>query len=133
MKKVLISILASFAILLVISSCATVPQGPLGPGEVRLLSLDVPENGNLQTTVPYMVGIKFKADGHPDIRKVCYSWSGENLRCVPVKNVKYGSDAGVDISVYAPAGQTELRCYIEYIRDGKVVRTNTVTSFVNGR
>ncbi len=133
MKGILTSILVSVTILLAISSCATVPKGPLGPGELRLLSLDVPENGNLQTTVQYQVGIKFKADGHPEIRRVCFSWSGDNLRCVRVKNVKYGSDAGLEISVYAPEGQNELECYIEYVRDGKVVRTNTLTSFVNGR
>ena len=133
MRGILTFILAGVAILLVISSCSTVPKGPLGPGELRLLRLEVPENGNLQTTVPYMVGIKFEADGHPEIRRVCFSWSGDNLRCVRVKNVRYGSDAGLEISVYAPEGQNELECYIEYVRDGKVIRTNSLTSFVNGR
>jgi len=133
MRGILTSILTGIAILVAICSCSTVPKGPLGPGELRLLRLEVPEHGNLQTAVPYMVGIKFEADGHPEIRRVCWSWSGENLRCVRVKNVTYGSDAGLEISVYAHEGESELECYIEYVRDGKVVRTNSVTSFVNGR
>jgi hypothetical protein len=133
MKRMLTAILSSGAILLAIFSCATGPKGPLEPGELRLLGLDVPENGNLQTTVSYRVSIKFKADSHPEIRRVCFSWSGDKLRCVPPRNVTYGSDASLEIEIYAPEGENELECYVDYVRDGRVRRTNTVTSFINGR
>jgi len=132
MKKVLTSILMSVAILLAISSCATVPEGPLGPGEIRLLSLDVPDNGNLKSSVAYQLTIKFKADGHPEVRRACFTWSDDGLRCIPVKNVKYGSDAQLEVPFYAPPGHHFLECYVEYVRDGKVRRTNTVSSYVTG-
>jgi hypothetical protein len=132
MKGVLTSILMSVAILLAISSCTTVPKGPLEPGEIRLLSLDVPEYGNLKTGVAYRLFIKFKADGHPEIRRACMTWSGDGPYCVGVKNVKYGSDAYLEVPLYAPFGQNRLECYVEYVRDGKVRRTNTVVSSVTG-
>jgi hypothetical protein len=132
MKKMLTCILTSVAILLAISSCATVPEGPLWPGEIRLLSLDVPGNGNLKTTVAYQLTIKFKADGHPEVRRACFTWSGDGPRCIPVKDAKYGSDAQLDVPVYAPLGHNLLECYVEYVRDGKVRRTNTVSSYVTG-
>ena len=132
MKRVLTSILTSAAVLLAISSCATVPQGPLEPGEMRLLSLDVPDKGNLKMSIQYLLTIKFKADGHPEVRRVCFTWSGDGPRCIRVKDVKYGSDAYLDVLFHAPLGHYRLECYVEYVRDGKVRRTNTVGSYVAG-
>jgi len=67
MKRVLTSILTSVAILLAISSCATVAEGTLlRPGEMRLLSLEVPDNGNLRSEHLVSLTIKFKADGRPE-------------------------------------------------------------------
>jgi hypothetical protein len=133
MKRVLTSILTCGAILLMISSCATVPEGPLDPGEMRLLSLDVPENGNLKISISYPVTIRFKADGRPEVRRVCFMWSGEGPRCIRVKGgVQYGSEASLDVMFNAPEGRHLLECYVEYVRDGKVRRTNTVSSYVTG-
>jgi len=132
MKRVLTSILTSVAILLAISSCSTVPKGPLEPGEMRLLRLDVPENGNLKVNIAYQVTIKFKADGRPEVRRACFTWSGEGPRCTRVKDANYGSDASLDVLFYAPLGHYLLECYVEYVRDGKVRRTNTVGSYING-
>ena len=132
MKRLLNSILMSAAILLSISSCATVSKEPLEPGELRLLSMDVPENGNLKTNIEYRVSVKFKADGNPEIRRVCFSWSGDGPYCVRVKDVKYGSDAYVEVPINAPYGQNRLECYVEYVQEGKIQRTNTVISFVYG-
>jgi len=134
MKGPLISILMSAAILLAISSCATVSKEPLEPGELRLLSMDVPENGNLKTNIEYRVSVKFKADGNPEIRRACFSWSGDGPYCVrvKVKDVKYGSDAYVQVPINARFGSKSLDCYLEYVREGKVRRTDTVTSFVVG-
>jgi len=132
MKRVLTSILTGVAILLVISSCSTAPKGPLGPGEMRLLRLDVPENGNLKLNIVYPLTIKFKADGHPEVRRVCFTWSGDGPRCTRVKDVKYGSDASLDVLFSAPPDHHLVECYVEYVRDGKVRRTNTVGSYING-
>ena len=132
MKRPLISILMSAAILLAISSCATVSKEPLEPGELRLLSMDVPENGNLKTNIEYRVSVKFKADGNPEIRRACFSWSGDGPYCVRVKDVKYGSDAYVQVPIHGRPGSNRLECYLEYVRDGRGRQTNTVTSFVVG-
>ena len=132
MKGVLASILTTVALLLAISSCATVPEGPLEPGEMRLLSLEVPENGNLKVNVAYPVAIKFKAEGRPEVRRACFTWNGDGPRCNRIKDVKYGSEASLDVLFYAPMGYYRLECYVEYVRDGKVRRTNIVGSYVNG-
>lgn len=133
MKRVLTSMLTSGAILLAISSCATVPKGPLEPGEMRLLSLDIPENGNLKLGIAYPLTIRFKADGRPEVRRVCFTWSGEGPRCMRLKGgVEYGSEASLEVIYYAPEGRHLLECYAEYVREGRVRRTNTVSSYVNG-
>jgi hypothetical protein len=133
MKRVLTSILTGVAILLVISSCSTAPKGPLEPGEMRLLSLDVPDNGNLKVSIVYQLTIKFKADGHPEVRRACFTWSGDGPNCLRIKEVKYGSDASLDVLFSAPVDYHLLECYVEYVRDGKVRQTNTVGSYINGR
>ena len=72
MKLILKAVLMNIAVLLVISSCATITEGPEGPsfslgrqhissgrgnisnrGELRLLSVDVPQSGNLSSNVEY--------------------------------------------------------------------------------
>ena len=131
-KRVLTTILASIAILLAVSSCSTVPKGPLEPGEMRLLSLEVPEDGNLKLNIAYLLTIKFKADGDPEVRRACCTWSGEGPRCFRIKGVQYGSDAFLDVLFYAPEGHHRLECYVEYVRDRRVRRTNIVGSYVYG-
>jgi hypothetical protein len=132
MKRVLTSFLTGFVLLVAIFSCATVPKGPLGPGEMRLLSLDVPDNGNLKTGIAYQLTIRFEADGRPETRRICFTWDGEGLRCIPIKAAKYGSDASFDVPHYSAPGHHLLECYVEYVRDGKVRKTNVVGSYVNG-
>ena len=132
MKGVLTAILMSVVVLLAISSCATVPKEPLGPGELRLLGMDVPENGNLKVGILYRATITFEADGKPEIRRVCLTWSGDSPHCVRPTNVEYGSDASMEVPLYALPDRNTLECYVEYVRDGKVRRTNTVFSYVTG-
>ncbi len=132
MKGVLTAILMSVVVLFAISSCATVPKEPLGPGELRLLGMDIPENGNLKVGILYRATVTFEADGKPEIRRVCFTWSGDAPHCVRVKNVAYGSDASIDVPLSALPDTNRLECYVEYVRDGKVRRTNTVFSYVTG-
>lgn len=127
MKGFLTPILMSVAILLAISSCATVRKG-----ELRLLSIDVPEKENLKTNVQFWVRINFEADGNPEIRRACFFWSGNGPYCVNVKDVKYGSFAYFQVPLYARLGSDSLQCYVEYVRDGKIQRSNAVASFVTG-
>jgi hypothetical protein len=127
MKRVLIPILMSVAILLAISSCATVKKG-----ELRLLSMDIPENGNLKADIPFWVRIYFVADGNPEISKACFFWDGDGPYCFNVKDAKYGSFAYFEVSLLARLGPDNLQCYVEYVRDGKIQRSNAIASFITG-
>jgi hypothetical protein len=127
MKRVLIRILMGVAILLSISSCTMV-----GKGELRLIDMEVPESQRLRSNVQFWVRINFEAGGNPEIRRACFFWSGDGPYCVNVKNVEYGSIAYFQVPLYARLGSDSLQCYVEYIRDGKIQRSNAVASFVTG-
>ena len=143
MKLILIAVLMDVAVLLVISSCATITEGPEGPslslgkkesfsgGEPRLLSVDVPQTGNLSSNVEYWTTINFEADPKPEISRACFNFSGDGQSCVDVqaKNVTYGSRAYFRVPIHVPVGSKRIDCYAEYIRDGKTHRTNTVTYY----
>lgn len=126
MKGILTPILISVAILLAISSCTMV-----GKGELKLLSMEVPKSERLRTNVQFWVRVNFEADGNPEIRRACFFWSGDGPYCVNVKDVEYGSFAYFDVPLHARYGSDSLQCYVEYVRDGKIQRSNAVASFVN--
>jgi len=67
--KSLIGVLMGVVIMLLVSSCATVPAEPLGEGELRLLGMQVPEMGNLALGVSYNIYFTFDADGKPEISR----------------------------------------------------------------
>ena len=125
--KSLLGVLIGVVIILSVSSCV-----PLQKGELRLLNIEVPEGGNLRMNVEYWVRINFEADGNPEIRRACFFWSGDGPYCVNVKDVKYGSIAYFPLPLYARIGSNSLQCYVEYVRDGKIQRSNAVVSFVTG-
>ena len=133
MKSILIIVLMGAAVLLGISSCATVPTEPLGVGELRLLKMQVPENGNLKLGHSYKFNISFKADGYLEIiRAVCFC-SGSGPYYYKVEDVKYGSQENFSIYLYAcDPGSQKLECYADYVRDGKRRRSNSVISFISG-
>ena len=127
----LISILMGGVILLV-SSCATVPTGPLAAGEVRLLSINVPRNEPIGRYISYAVDIIFEAKGEPQIKRACFYWSGDGPQCFEVTNVNFESRR--DFELYLPglaSGSYRLECYAEYIRDGETRRTNVVSTQIS--
>ena len=122
--------------LLIFFSCATVPTGPLGLGELRLLSIDVPRNVGIKQKSSYEVGIHFKADGEPEIETACFSWSGDRPRCYKVHDVEFGSPGTIKVRLRTiEPGEYMLLAYVEYVRDGKKQKTNVVSSqiLVKGR
>jgi hypothetical protein len=131
--KSLIGILTGVVISLLVFSCATVPKEPLASGEVRLLGMQVPESGNLVYGFSYNIYFTFDADGNPEMSRACCYWSGDPDRqyCYKVKDVRYGSPGNfsVDLSIPYP-DQQRLKCYVDYVRDGKRQRTNAVTSSI---
>lgn len=131
----------SIAVLLVISSWAPITEGQepyfnweLGKGassggELKLLSIDIPQTWDSSTNIEYWATIKFEAARKPEIQRACFKFSGGSQSCVDVqaKDVRYPSHSDFRVSVRVPAGTKRIDCYAEYIRDGKAKRTNTIT------
>ena len=116
-------------VILLISSCATVPTGPLAPGEVRLLRIDVPHEGTINRNLPFVVNIIFEADGRPEIKTACFYWSGDGPNCFKVKDVNYGSPGTIDVEPRAKSsGSYVLETYVLYTRDGKTHPTKVISS-----
>jgi len=117
----------SLIVLLLVSSCATVPTEPLASGELRLLSMHVPQREDIRVNFPFVVNINFEADGRPEIRTACFSFSGDGPYCFKVTDVNYGSPGTIKVQVRAKnSGSHSLESYAYYIRDGKVQPTNVV-------
>jgi hypothetical protein len=137
--------LMSIASLLVISSCSTIPEGPSllpgtgrvssgeeGRGGLRLLSMDIPQSGNLSANIEYWATIHFEAGAKAEIQRACFNFSGGGQSCVDVqaKDVTYGSHPYFRVPIRIPVGSKRIDSYAEYIRDGKTYRTNSVTYHV---
>jgi hypothetical protein len=127
MKGILAPILTSLAILLAIFSCTMV-----GKGELRLLNMEIHDSARLRTNVQFWVRVNFEADGQPEIRRACFYWTGDGPHCVPVpvKDILYGSVAYFEVPLSARFGSNSLQCYVEYVRDEKIERSNAVASSV---
>ena len=144
MRSVLTVVLISVAALILISSCATITEGPEGTtfslgkkepsprSEFKLLNIDIPLIGNPSADVEYWATINFEADPKPEIRRACFNFSGGGQSCVDVqvKDVSYGSQPYFRVPIHVPAGSKKIDCYAEYIRGGKTYRTNIVTYHV---
>jgi len=129
MRFILITILLGGVVLLIVSSCATVPKEPLASGEVRLLSIDV-RGSAVDANITFPALIFFEAAGNPEIERACFYESGEEPSCFDVSNRSYltfGTKRA--FRVYLPglnAGSHLVECYAEYIRDGETRKTNVV-------
>jgi hypothetical protein len=116
-------LLASWVILIFISSCSTVPTGPLQTGELRLLKIQV--EGDLLVNIASKVRIQFDSDGKPEIRRVCSTWSGDERSCVKVTKVEHGSPGEIMFWITPRRqGNFVLECYAEYTREGKAYPSN---------
>jgi hypothetical protein len=128
MRSIWIAVLIGGIAILSISSCATVPTEPLTSGELRLLGLHVPQREDIKVNFPFVVNINFEADGKPEIRTACFSFSGDGPYCVKVTDANYGSLGTIKVQVRAKnSGSHALEGYVYYIRDGKTQPTNVVT------
>jgi len=127
----LLSVLMCIAVLLVISSCATTP---LGEGELRLLRIQVPENGNLRVSSSYRFIINFESDGSAEIIRAVCICPGSSPRIYRPEDVRYGSKAG-NFSLWLFAcdyGTQRLECYVDYVSSGKRQRSNSVYGLTYG-
>jgi hypothetical protein len=104
-----------------------VPTEPLTSGELRLLSIQVPMKEDIKVNFPFGVNINFEADGKPEIRTACFSFSGDGPYCVKVTDANYESPGTIKVQVRAKnSGSHSLESYVYYIKDGKVQPTNIV-------
>jgi len=119
-------------VILFVSSCATAPTGPINPGEVRLLKMDIPHEGTIKRNLRFIVNINFEADGKPEIRTACFNWSGDGPYCFKVTDVNYGSPGTIRVEPLArDYGSYALETYVLYIRDGKTQRTKIISTPIN--
>jgi hypothetical protein len=134
-RFLLIAVLMIGAILLGVFSCATAPTKPLAPGELRLLGASIAGSGVVYQGTSYEVRITFEADGEPTIRRACFYWSGEGPRCYAVKprDLEFGSPRSFRVTLRADlkTGANLLECYAEYLREGRILRTNSIKFFVD--
>ena len=133
MRAILIAFLVGWGFFLV-SSCATVPTGPLTEGEVRLLSIEVPGSEAIRFTVEFKIDLTFESDGNPEIKRACLYWSGDGPYCYFVKNIEYGPPGKIQIWSRVPAlskaGSYRLECNLEYLHNGKPRISNMLGSSV---
>ena len=127
MRSVWSAVLIGEVVILLISSCATVPTEPLASGELRLLSIHVPMKEDNRVNFPFAVTISFVAEGKPEIRTACFYFSGDGPYCYKVTDVNYESPGTIKVQVRAKnSGSYALESYVYYIKDGKVHGTNVV-------
>jgi hypothetical protein len=130
MKSIFMSV-SMGGVILLLFSCATVPTGPLGPGEVRLLRMDVPREGDIRLGFLFTVNFNFEADGRPEMRRACFFWSGDGPYCSKVTKVNYGSPGTIHVDLVAnTTGHYFLESYIQYVQDGKTRSTNVVSTHI---
>jgi hypothetical protein len=115
----------SVAILVASSSCT------LKKGELRLLNMEIHGPTRILTDAQFWIRVNFEADGKPEIRRACFYWFGDGPYCVNVKDVEYGSFAYFDVPLVARYGPSVLQCYVEYLRDERIERSNAVAHRVN--
>jgi hypothetical protein len=128
MRSNWIACLIGGAVILSISSCATVPSEPLASDELRLLSIHVPMKEDIKVNFPFVVNINFEANGRPEIRTACFSFSGDGPYCFKITDVNYGPLGTIKVQVRAKnSGLHALESYVYYIKDGKVQTTSTVS------
>src|SRR4030042_5527897 len=119
LMSIRIGFLKGVIVLLLVSSCSTVSTGPLASGEVRLLSMQVPMKGDIKINFPFVVNIHFEADGKPEIRTACFSFSGDGPYCYKVSDISYGSPGTIKVQVRAKtSGSHALESFVYYIKDG---------------
>ncbi len=112
-------------------SCATVPNQSLAPGELRLLSVVIPEKESLKVNSPFVVNISFEADGKPEVRAACFTLSGDGPHCSKVTDINYGPPGTIRVQIRTKnPGARLLEAYILYIRGGKIQPTNAVSTYI---
>jgi len=138
-KPILMATLLGGIALLFICSCATVPAKGPSTGEVRLLGIAVQDQDYIRVKAPITVDIRFEAEGKPQIKRVCLSFSKEGPRCADVMDYMYVSPGMIQVHTFATVRENisefylqsvTLEGYVLYEREGKKVPSNVVSTFI---
>jgi hypothetical protein len=133
MRSTFIAVIVGCGFLLV-SSCASVPTGPLAEGEVRLLSVEMPGTDIVKMGTPFVVNITFQADDEPEIKRACFLWSGDGPYCVSVRDEDYVAAGMIQVQTKNPgttiSGSHTLECYVQYVYKGKTITSNVVNTHI---
>ncbi len=128
MGSILLTVLIG-GMMLLISSCTTVPARHLASGELRLLSISSTEKMEIKVHIPFELRINFEADGKPEIRDACFYWGGDGPYCFKVMDVNYGSPGAIRLKLtLARPGSHILESYVVYTREGKGGPSNIVST-----
>lgn len=118
-------------VILLVFSCATVSTGPLAPGELRLLKMEAPREGEVRLGIAFTVKIHFEADGMPEVKRACFFWSGDGPYCSKAIKVSYGSPRMIYVDLLVgSSGPYFLEGYVQYSIDGKLKTTNVVGTHI---
>ncbi len=127
--KSLATVLMLGLVLLLMFSCATVSKTPLSPGEVRLLSMD-PLGAGVEANISFAMNVFFEASGNPNIKRACFYEAGEKPLWFDASDISYltlGTKKGFQARHPGlRAGYHLVECYVEYRRDGQIVKSNVI-------
>jgi len=110
-------------------SCATVPSGPLPPVGMKLIRVNVPEAESIRADSQYLAYIEFESEGKPEIKDVCFTWSGDGPHCFKVSDLYQGSPSILKVQLRtAHPGLHVLECFALYSQDRKMRKTNVIST-----
>lgn len=110
-------------------SCATASREPVPSGEVKLLKMNVPEADSIRTNSPFTTYIQFESEGKPEIKDVCFTWSGEGPYCFKVAELYPGTPQTLKVEPrVANPGSFAADCFVLYAKGGIIRKTNTIST-----
>jgi hypothetical protein len=128
MRSILGAILLGGILLLGTFSCATVPKASLASGEVRLLSIESFGAG-IKANTSFPVGVFFETGGEPEIQRACFYGLWREPYCSDVIYATFGTKKIFLVQLPgANPGSYRVECYIEYIQNGEIRKTNVIAA-----
>jgi hypothetical protein len=105
MKHFLRVVLIIGAMGLFLSACATTKEKPLGPDELRLIGVRVPDV--MTENVSYDADVTFEAKGYPKIKKVCFRLFAQRLSNPAASLTCFSNEVQANQQVFATCSPWE--------------------------
>lgn len=78
-------------------ACSLAKFSPAGPGEVKLVRIQVPEV--MQENLPYEAVLTYNAEGEPKIERVCCRWVTEEIAVPSASLYWYDYESASNLSI----------------------------------